>query len=225
MSKEIWKPIPDFPGYEVSNLGGVRSYRMMGPVPRISDTVQRVLSPHTAKKDGRQHLILYKDGEGYTRPVHRLVLEAFVGPRPGELEVCHNDGDMSNNRLDNLRYDTHLENMSDRVEKVCGLRRDERDAQIREKYEAGVTADELAEEYGICAHRIRAYICPDVPSVYKRNKRKEAEAMRWDRHNGMTYVDIGAKYGVTATQAQYVCQGKYYKEAGGPIAEVEHREE
>lgn len=46
--------------------------------------------------------------------VHVLVLEAFVGPRPDGMEGCHNDGDPSNNRLSNLRWDTPLANWSDR---------------------------------------------------------------------------------------------------------------
>jgi len=45
--------------------------------------------------------------------VHRLVLEAFVGPCPDGMEACHLDSDKTNNRVSNLRWDTHLENMRD----------------------------------------------------------------------------------------------------------------
>lgn len=48
------------------------------------------------------------------RAVHRLVLEAFSGPCPEGLEACHNDGNKLNNRLDNLRWDTHRSNCIDR---------------------------------------------------------------------------------------------------------------
>jgi hypothetical protein len=47
------------------------------------------------------------------RAVHRLVLEAFVGPCPEGFEGCHFDGDPSNNAVKNLRWDTHLNNMKD----------------------------------------------------------------------------------------------------------------
>lgn len=57
---------------------------------------------------------LRKDNKAYPKTVHRLVLEAFRGPCPSEMQGCHNDGNPSNNRLDNLQWDTHLSNMEDR---------------------------------------------------------------------------------------------------------------
>lgn len=57
---------------------------------------------------------LSEDGIRTTVAVHRLVLEAFVGPCPEGMEACHNDGDTTNNRLDNLRWDTRKGNHADR---------------------------------------------------------------------------------------------------------------
>jgi len=47
------------------------------------------------------------------RQVHRLVLDAFVGPCPDGLEACHLDGDAGNNRVSNLRWDTSKANTDD----------------------------------------------------------------------------------------------------------------
>lgn len=48
--------------------------------------------------------------------VHRLVLEAFVGPCPEGKQACHwPDPDKENNRLDNLRWDTAVENARDKT--------------------------------------------------------------------------------------------------------------
>jgi len=47
--------------------------------------------------------------------VHRLVLEAFIGPCPDGMECCHYDGDPSNNCIENLRWDTRKENIRDAV--------------------------------------------------------------------------------------------------------------
>jgi HNH endonuclease len=48
--------------------------------------------------------------------VHRLVLLAFVGPPPEGTEACHDpDPTRSNNRLENLRWATHIENQKDMV--------------------------------------------------------------------------------------------------------------
>lgn len=46
-----------------------------------------------------------------SKKVHHLVLETFVGLRPTEgHESAHLDGDILNNRLDNLKWVTHIEN-------------------------------------------------------------------------------------------------------------------
>jgi hypothetical protein len=61
-------------------------------------------------------------GKGASRKVHRLVLEAFVGPCPPGMECCHNDGNPLNNRLDNLRWDTRRSNQLDRNRHGTGSR-------------------------------------------------------------------------------------------------------
>lgn len=48
-----------------------------------------------------------------TRKVHRLVLEAFVGPCPEGMETRHLNGDRQENRLANLAWGTALENAAD----------------------------------------------------------------------------------------------------------------
>jgi len=42
------------------------------------------------------------------------VLESFVGPCPEGMECCHNDGNPSNNFVENLRWDTRSNNQKDR---------------------------------------------------------------------------------------------------------------
>jgi len=47
--------------------------------------------------------------------VHHLVAAAFIGPRPEGSEVCHGPGGFLDNRAVNLRYDTHHENIRDKI--------------------------------------------------------------------------------------------------------------
>lgn len=47
--------------------------------------------------------------------IHRLVARVFIGPAPAGMEICHNDSDSLNPRLDNLRYDTHRNNIRESV--------------------------------------------------------------------------------------------------------------
>jgi Mor family transcriptional regulator len=113
---ETWKPIPEYEGYEASDLGRIRSYwgRMKGRGNGrgwfLADSPQRILSPSRTAK----HYLgvnLQKNGEAHYRRVADLVLLAFIGPRPSGLQVCHGDNNPINNCLSNLRYDTAEANM------------------------------------------------------------------------------------------------------------------
>lgn len=58
---------------------------------------------------------LHRGGRKYSYLVHRLTLEAFVGPCPQGMEGCHNNGDPWDGRVSNLRWDTHASNMHDKL--------------------------------------------------------------------------------------------------------------
>jgi len=50
---------------------------------------------------------LSRDRKQKHRSVHSLVLEAFVGPRPEGMDGCHENDVPWDNRLSNLKWDTH----------------------------------------------------------------------------------------------------------------------
>jgi hypothetical protein len=107
--KEIWKPIPSFPEYEASNLGRIRSWRKGrgGEIPRIINPI--------ASPKGKLRVFIRNEGVQHTCQVHRLVLEAFVGPCPEGLQACHYDDNSANNTLENLRWDTKEANLLDGI--------------------------------------------------------------------------------------------------------------
>lgn len=111
---ERWLPIPGYEGsYEVSDQGRVRS---LDRVDRTGHRWQgRMIRLHPVSERGYLKATLYRDGKGSQRLVHRLVLEAFVGPCPEGMEACHGDGDTTNNELSNLRWGTSSENNYDIV--------------------------------------------------------------------------------------------------------------
>lgn len=102
---ETWKPIPGWPLYEVSDAGRIAS---------LHRKRRRILNPST-NGHGYQHIQLSREGATYTISVHRIVLEAFIGPRPDGMVACHGDGDRTNNRASNLRWDTQKNNIADKL--------------------------------------------------------------------------------------------------------------
>lgn len=125
----------------------------------------RSLRPYNVA-DGYQGVALRHEGKTIRATVHSLVAEAFIGPRPAGFDVCHGDGDKSNNRFTNLRYATRTENIADK--RKHGTSQDgernqsakltnEQAKQIRNRRHAGALLRELAAEFGVgesCVSRI-----------------------------------------------------------------------
>lgn len=107
---EIWKPIPICPGYEVSNIGRIRTRK---PINRNSVTNEyRILNPFRTK-NGYKRFQCWNNGECKQVLVHRAVAYAFLGPpKDGEV-VCHNNGIRDDNRYENLRWGTVSDNSMD----------------------------------------------------------------------------------------------------------------
>lgn len=103
---EEWRPFPEFPDYELSSDGRVR--RITGGkgarIGRILHTFQH--------PDGYRRACLRRDGRYYHVRLHVYVALAFIGPRPGGLEINHKDADKGNPRAANLEYVTHAANMA-----------------------------------------------------------------------------------------------------------------
>lgn len=115
-SLERWRPVVGYEGlYEVSDQGRVRSLDrvafLQGRHKRPSRG--RVLKPGSNRR-GYVHVGLHKDGKRTTYTVHALVAQAFIGPRPEGMHVCHGPGGKADNSLANLRYGTPKENQADR---------------------------------------------------------------------------------------------------------------
>lgn len=165
MGSEVWKDIPGYEGaYQVSSLGRVRSLdrvvkckcRYTGePFDR---TVRgRVLRPAKYCKAGHLAVSLGRGSTG--KPVHELVMLAFVGKPPVGKEVCHQNGDPTDNRLENLRYDTRRENILDVLRKPGGVWRklSAKDAlDIRRRLNSGEKGSDLASEYRVSQSAVSA---------------------------------------------------------------------
>lgn len=119
---EIWKPVVGWEGqYEVSNMGRVFSVERMVSGRKRPDGSHhmrrcraRLLTPWL--ESGYPRVSMGSGRAEHPQPnIHRLVLEAFIGSCPDGMECCHGDGNKTNNRLDNLRWDTKTANQADRL--------------------------------------------------------------------------------------------------------------
>lgn len=118
---EEWRDVIGYEGFfVVSTLGRVKSitrvieiYNQFGALHHM-EVKEKLL---TQSSNGRYPSVcLSMNGKSLTCNVHRLVLEAFIGPRPKGM-VCRHfpDRDTRNNRLDNLRWGTPEENQADKI--------------------------------------------------------------------------------------------------------------
>ena len=105
-----WRPIPGWDGYEVSDDGRVRSWKVSRQSP--STPLPRILRPYALPAG--YLCVKFKDrGRRAGLYVHHLVALAFFGDRPDGAEVAHYDGNKANNTVANLRYATKMENVAD----------------------------------------------------------------------------------------------------------------
>lgn len=104
---EIWRPVVGYEGwYEVSSTGRVKRVGRgakvsTGGILRPSKNTNEYLRVALSAGDGNQKHIY----------VHKLVAQAFIGPRPDGHEVNHKDSDRTNARYENLEYVTRSGNM------------------------------------------------------------------------------------------------------------------
>jgi hypothetical protein len=161
------RPITGRPGYKIREDGYVFSQVEQTTNGPALSGIWRLIKP-TPQERGHLSVTL---GQGDTRYVHRLVLEAFVGPCPEGMECRHLNGVPADNRLENLRRGTPKENHGDSVRHGTAAHRKPgwrprgrvsltaaQVEEIRAKVPAAPSGvpQELAERFGVSAAFVRA---------------------------------------------------------------------
>lgn len=172
-SEEAWKPIPDFPGYEISDYGRVRSYwkimsmgRGKGTKSIIMPYPQRINKPY-CHPDKYATVNLWKNRQQFKVSIHRLVLKTFIGLSRNGGVCRHLDGNKFNNKLTNLCWGTQKENAVDRLDQ--GTMKygrdlyntkltDEQIIKIRQMAIEGVLHKEIAVMFGVSRSHISSII-------------------------------------------------------------------
>ena len=233
---EEWRDIPGYEGhYQASSWGRVRSLERRARVGGggLRTGTERILSGR-AHRHGYSSYVLRKDGKSHPYHGHVLVMRAFHGmPEPG-LIICHNDSDGSNNRLDNLRYDTVKSNSADMVRAGNSLRgercpnavlTDAKVVDIRERRSQGERVSSIAKHYGVAVWAaslaIRGITWKHVDGPITVVGRKVTEhdivAMRYLRAAGASINHLARTYGVSITYTSKICFGSLHPALGGPL--------
>lgn len=112
---EVWKDIKDFPNYQISNFGRVKSkgrYRKVG-IKNVNKVYRKefIINGYINKKGYRQVTLYDKNRKPKTMRVHRLVALHFIINSDNLSQVNHIDGNKLNNNVSNLEWISNYENI------------------------------------------------------------------------------------------------------------------
>lgn len=156
MDKEQWRPILGYDKYyEVSNKGGVRRIHYK------ANPTLKYLKPRVTNKFW-YNVNLCVNSKARNYPIHRLVAIAFIPNPENKPCVNHKDSNGFNNKVENLEWCTHKENMQHAARKgrmVLPETRGSKNSQailnerdvlrIKMALKTGLRGRELAKIYGV----------------------------------------------------------------------------
>jgi hypothetical protein len=164
---ESFREIDYAPGYRVSSWGRFQSCRELvhvkggsrGETLTVLSGEWKDLNP-SLWRGGYLMASFMVGGRHRKRVVHRIVLEAFLGPMPPGFLCRHLNGVKTDNRLENLAYGTHKSNAADRHEHGTSMIGDRNHAakltpgdvlDLRRRREQGESYARLGVAFGIAA--------------------------------------------------------------------------
>lgn len=151
MKIEEWKTIDEYPNYQISSRGNVRSNR-------TGKDIKEFYNP-----EGYCLFKLYKDAIPKTVKAHRLVAKYFISNPLNKAQVNHIDGVKSNNNFENLEWVTKSENQIHAYENGLQFKGHDRDLCLQislDGFLIGVFKSKLnaSEQTGIGRKRIEKAI-------------------------------------------------------------------
>jgi hypothetical protein len=206
----------------------------MAPVPNMPGIYARRDGAILERKgDSYVELHLRKWGGylGFTsnrkwKHVHVAVLEAFAGPRPDGFDCCHWNDNRLDNRIENLRWASHRDNIQDAIrngrmrchgeENRAAILTAMQVQEIKRKYRNGMLQRELAGEYGVSLSTISGVVRGatwnrDKPyrKQYKKLSVEEVIAIKAMLAVGnLSHGKIAKQFGVSRCSVQEISTGR-----------------
>lgn len=161
--KEVWKPIKNYDGYEISTQGRIRSWidnhRQRRQIPKI------ITPGYSASGYLRYCARNTKTGRRTSWYVHREVARAFLMHFEESLQVNHKDGNKANNNVTNLEMVTCQQNIRHAhahhlTHPAKGERHgrakvtQEQVRKIRQLKAQGVPTKQIAQTFGMERHNV-----------------------------------------------------------------------
>jgi len=150
------KEIEDYPGYFISENGGIYSSKSI-----------KYLKP-IKKNTGYFYVFLYNHNGGKKHYIHLLVLDAFKGKKTSGYESRHLDGNNQNNCVYNLEWGTRRQNTDDKWkhgtmpiphESKFTKLKPENIPVIKELYQQGYSYSKIGRLIGTSHTTIKKIIC------------------------------------------------------------------
>ena len=172
---EIWLPVVGYEElYEVSSYGRVKSLNFSG------GKKEKIMKQSFDCRDYLK-VRLTKDGKTKTFRTHKLVATAFIPNVENKPEIDHVNTMPTDNRVENLRWSTHKENMNNELTKEkMKLRKfsDEWRKNMSEAHKGRKHTEETRKKMSKNNHRYKGFICIfEDGSITEEMTKKELEEM------------------------------------------------
>lgn len=157
---EEFRDIPGFEGYQVSNLGRVKSFK----------NKKEVILSNSKNCKGYYKIILRKNNKNYYKGIHQLIAIAFLNhiPNGNKLVVDHKNNIKTDNRLENLQIITNRENSSKDVKNKTSKYTGVYWYKSRSKWMASIGIEGKTKHLGL-------FTCELEASIAYQNKLKEIQ--------------------------------------------------
>lgn len=129
--EEVYKDILECDGFQISNLGKVKDVKT-GKHKRV--TVDKENGNRTVKLNGKIFI------------VHELVAKAFLD---GNGDIIHIDGNMANNKVENLIYESEMKIKEEVVEEIVEVKEEVIEEIVEEVVEEVVEKEDFIAKQDI----------------------------------------------------------------------------